>query len=55
MTYDKALDIIMPLYDFLICGTSTMRDIEEIMIAVLVRKGANKSSARNWVKRFLDS
>lgn len=53
MTYDKALDIIMPLYNFLYCGTSTMQDIEEIMIAALVRKGANKNSARRWVNQFL--
>lgn len=54
MTYDKALDILIPAYNFFITTTFTIDDIEEMLINMLVRKGANKNSARNWVKKFLD-
>ena len=54
MTYDKALDILIPAYNFFVSTTFTADDIEEMLINMLVRKGANKNSARNWVKKFLD-
>lgn len=54
MTYDKALDIIIPAYNFFVSTTFTADDIEEMLINMLVRKGANKSSAKVWVKKFLD-
>ena len=36
-------------------GTYSEYEIEGILIAALVRKGANKASARRWVLQFLDS
>lgn len=53
MTHDTAIDIMIESYNFLYCGTSTMQEIEKIMINTLVRKGASKASARKWVMAFL--
>lgn len=54
MTYGTALDIMIADYQFLYCSTYTAQEIETMMINKLVRKGANKSSAKVWVKKFLD-
>ena len=56
MTYDRAVDIMMPIYQWeYTSGTYSEYEIEGILIAALVRKGANKASARRWVLQFLDS
>lgn len=56
MTYDKALDIIMPLYAWEFnSGTYSEYEIEGILISAIVRRGCSTSSARRYVLQFLDS
>jgi hypothetical protein len=52
-TYDKALDILLPEYNWLAGSTFSDNEIEGILIAALIRKGATRANATRWTRRFL--
>lgn len=55
MTYDKALDYIMPAYMDMVTSTLHMAQIEDILIKILIRNGATKVQATRYVIRYLDN
>jgi len=55
MRKPKAMEVIHKRYMGLVSSTLTSAEVEEELIATVVRRGVQRPLATRWVKEYLDA